>query len=158
MILFLYTSCSKYRFKGIARVTKNIPKARLRRGELARLTGVNLETIRYFEKVGLLDEPQRTEGGHRLYGPRDVRILRFVRRARELGFAPGEVRAILQLGGPGAASCDEVHEIATHVLELVRTKLADLARLERLLTSTVAQCSGGITPECPVIEMIEEQA
>ncbi len=124
-------------------------------GELARLTGVHIETIRYFEKVGLLDKPDRTQGGHRVYANEHVRRLSFIKRARELGFSPSEVRAILSLGGPEDACCDEVREIAIHHLEQVRSKMADLARLEHLLASTVERCSGGHVPECAVIDMLE---
>lgn len=127
-------------------------------GELARRTGVHIETIRYFEKVTLLDPPDRTEGGHRVYSEQHVRALSFIKRARELGFTPQEVRTILNLGGPGKACCDEVQEIAVHHLEQVRSKMADLARLERLLTSTVERCSGGHVPDCPIIDMLESTA
>lgn len=127
-------------------------------GELSRRTGVHIETIRYFEKVGLLDKPGRTDGGHRVYAEHHVRALSFIRRARELGFTPEEVRAILNLGGPGEAHCDEVREIAVLHLEQVRRKMADLARLERLLATTVKRCSGGHVPECPVIDMLESAA
>ena len=125
-------------------------------GGLARRTGVHIETIRYFEKVGLLDAPDRTEGGHRAYAEHHVRALSFIKRARQLGFTPKEVRAILNLGGPEKACCDEVQEIAVHHLEQVRRKIADLARLERLLASTVERCSGGHVPNCPVIEMLDD--
>ncbi len=130
----------------------------IRRGELARRTGVNLETIRYFEQTGILAEPPRSEGGHRIYDEHHVRTLAFVRRARELGFTPDEVRAILRLGGPGNAGCAEVRLIASHHLDLVRAKIADLARLERLLASTIERCTGGTAPDCAVIDMIEEEA
>lgn len=125
-------------------------------GQLSRRTGVNVETIRYFEKVGLIAAPPRTEGGHRVYGDDHLRALGFVRRARELGFSPDEVRGILALGGPGAASCREVQEIATRHLETVRRKMRDLARLEALFASTIERCSGDADPQCAVIEMIEE--
>lgn len=124
-------------------------------GALARRTGVHIETIRYFEKVALLDTPDRTEGGHRVYSEHHVRALSFIKRARELGFTPQEVRTILNLGGPGKACCDEVQEIAVHHLDQVRRKMADLARLERLLASTVERCSGGHVPDCAVIDMLE---
>lgn len=124
-------------------------------GQLARRTGVHIETIRYFEKVGLLEKPDRTEGGHRVFAEQHVRVLGFIRRARELGFAPSEVRAILNLGGPGEACCDEVQRIAVQHLEQVRRKMADLKRLERLLASTVERCSGGHVSECPVIDMLD---
>jgi len=124
-------------------------------GELARRTGVHIETIRYFEKVGLLDIPGRTEGGRRVYSDKHVRALTFIKRARELGFTPKEVRTILNLGGPENACCDEVREIAVRHLEQVRSKMADLAKLERLLASTVERCSGGHVPDCPIIDMLE---
>jgi len=129
--------------------------ASISRGDLSRRTGVNIETIRYFEKVGLLTAAPRTQGGCRVYGEQHVRALTFIRRARELGFTPDEVRAILNLGGPGEACCDEVREIALHHLEKVRLKMADLAKLERLLASTVERCTGGHVPECAVIDMLE---
>ncbi|MES2136953.1 MAG: helix-turn-helix domain-containing protein [Pseudomonadota bacterium] len=127
----------------------------LTRGELARRTGVNAETIRYFERIGMIPAPERTAGGHRIYDDRHARTLGFVRSARSLGFAPGEVRAILELGGPGRALCAEVRDIAAHHLEQVRAKIADLMEFERPLTSTIEQCSGRADAECAVIDMIE---
>lgn len=132
--------------------------ARLTRGELARRTGVNAETIRYFERIGVLSPPERTQGGHRIYDERHVRTLTFVRRAKNLGFTPDEVRAILDLGGPGTAACAEVRDIAEQHLRQVRAKIADLAEIEQLLTETVAHCSGEADPECAVIDMIEGPA
>ncbi len=126
-------------------------------GALSDRTGVNIETIRYFEKVGLLPAPPRTEGGHRSYGTEHVRTLAFIRRGRELGFTPDEVRALLELRQPGKASCCEVKEIAAHHLDRVRAKIADLTRLERLLTKTIDQCSGEAAPECPVLDMIDHR-
>ena len=126
-------------------------------GQLSRSTGVNIETIRYFEKVGLIEPPPRTEGGHRVYGDDHLRALGFIRRARELGFTPEEVRGILALGGPTDACCDEVREIASGHLHTVRSKMADLARLEKLLASTIDRCSGDHVPHCAVIDMIEQE-
>lgn len=137
-------------------IVMNAKKSRrITRGELARRTGVNIETIRYFENIGVLATPDRTEGGHRVYDEEHVRTLGFVRRARNLGFTPQEVRAILALGGPGKALCGEVRKIAEHHLEQVRTKLADLAELERLLTGTIQHCSGEAAPVCAVMDLIE---
>jgi MerR family mercuric resistance operon transcriptional regulator len=124
-------------------------------GELSRRTGVNAETIRYYEKVKLLPIPRRTAGGRRVYGPVETRILAFIRRARELGFTPNEVRALFDLGGPGKASCAEVRTIAAQHLEEVRAKIADLRKLERLLAKTVAKCSGRKVPDCPVIDILD---
>ena len=128
---------------------------RITRGELARRTGVNSETIRYFENIGILAAPDRTEGGHRIYDEGHVRTLGFIRRARNLGFSPEEVRTIVDFGGPGKARCAEVRDIAAHHLEQVQIKIADLTEIERLLTGTIEQCSGRPDPECAVIDMIE---
>lgn len=126
------------------------------RGELARRTGVNAETIRYFERIGILAAPQRTAGGHRIYDRSHVRALAFIRRARGLGFRPDEVRAIVALDGPGRATCAEVRAITSHHLEHVRAKIADLVEIERLLAMTIAHCSGRPDAECAVIEMIAQ--
>jgi len=130
---------------------------RLTIGKLSQLTGVNIETIRYYEKVKVLPAPPRTENGRRVYGPMEGRILAFVRRSRELGFSLDEVRALLRLGGPERASCREVREIAAHHLDDIRAKISDLRKLERLLTKTVAQCTGTTAPECPVLDILDIQ-
>src|SRR5229473_6663597 len=110
-------------------------------GELSRLSGVNIETIRYYERVKMLPAPPRTTSGRRFYGAKDLRILVFIRRSRELGFSPDDIRALLRLGAPGRASCTEVKEIAAHHLDDIRARLSDLKKLERLLAKTVARCS-----------------
>lgn len=85
----------------------------------------------------------------------DRRILIFIRRSRELGFSLGEIRALLRLGGPGKASCREVREVAARHLADIRTKLDDLKKLERLLSKTVARCSGKTAPDCPVLDILD---
>jgi len=123
-------------------------------GELSRATGVNIETIRYYERIKMLPSPRRTEGGHRVFGPVEMRSLAFIRRARELGFTLDEIRALLDLGGPGKASCRDVRKIAAHHLEHIRSKIADLVELEKLLAGTIAKCSGKIAPDCPIIDVL----
>ena len=125
-------------------------------GELSRRTGVNIETIRYYERVGLVEKPPRTQSGRRVYGGDHVRALALVRRSRELGFTPAEVRAILSLGGLGQTPCDEVREIAAHHLEGVRAKMADLAQLESLLATAIERCEGNGAATCAVLEMLDE--
>ena len=125
--------------------------------ELSRLTCVNIETIRYYEKIKMLPAPPRTEGGHRVYGAKETRLLVFIRRGRELGFTLDEIRALLDLGKPGKASCGEVREIASHHLTHIRSKIDDLAKLEKLLTNTIARCSGGKVPDCPVLDILDVQ-
>ena len=126
-------------------------------GELSRRSGVNIETIRYYERIKMLPKPPRTASGRRSYGAMDVRILAFIRRARELGFSLNEIRALIRLGGPEKATCREVRAIAAHHLGDIRTKLGDLKKLERLLAKTVAQCSGTTAPHCPVLDILDVQ-
>ena len=126
-------------------------------GGLSRLCGVNIETIRYYEKIKMLPAPLRTERGHRGYGPKETRILVFIRRGRELGFTLDQIRALLNLSGPGQAPCAEVREIAKHHIEDIRAKINDLTKLERMLRKTVAQCSGGKIPDCPVLDILDVQ-
>ena len=124
-------------------------------GELSRLTGVNIETIRYYERIKMLTAAPRTANGRRVYGAHDARMLGFIRRARELGFPLEDIRTLLRLGAPGNASCGEVRDIATRHLGDIRAKISDLRKLERLLASTVARCSGTKEPECPVLEILD---
>jgi MerR family mercuric resistance operon transcriptional regulator len=119
--------------------------------ELSRLTGVNIETIRYYEKIKMLRPPARTEGGRRVYGPTETRVLAFIRRGRELE----DIRALLALGAPGKTSCADVREIAAHHLDDIRSNIADLRKLERLLAKTIAQCSGSRAPDCPVLDILD---
>jgi MerR family transcriptional regulator, mercuric resistance operon regulatory protein len=125
-------------------------------GKLADLSGVNLETVRYYERIGLMPAPERTEGGHRLYSEAHQRRLTFIRRGRELGFGIGDIRALLDLAEPGHRSCEEVRPIAASHLAEVRAKIGDLTRLESILSETVSRCEGVISaPSCPVLEMLE---
>jgi MerR family mercuric resistance operon transcriptional regulator len=124
-------------------------------GELSRMTGVHIETIRFHERIKMLPAPPRTASGRRIYGSQQARILAFIRRSRELGFSLDDIRAPLRLGGPDKASCREVREIATRHLEDIRAKLDDLKKLERLLSKTVARCSGRTAPDCPVLDILD---
>ncbi len=124
-------------------------------GELSRLTGVNSETIRYYEKIRLVPLPPRSRGGRRVYGAVERRALAFVRRSRNLGFTLDEIRALLRLGGPERAPCGEVRELASQHLADIRVKIADLRRLEKVLSDTIAKCASGRTPKCPIIEVLD---
>ena len=124
-------------------------------GELSVMTGVNIETIRYYERVKMLPAPRRSGNGRRVYGETEVRTLAFVRRARGLGFSLDEIRALLRLNGPGQASCGEVRDIATRHLQDIRSKIGDLRKLERLLAKTIARCSGATAPKCPVLDILD---
>jgi MerR family mercuric resistance operon transcriptional regulator len=124
-------------------------------GRLSRLSGVNIETIRYYERIKMLPPPPRTPSGRRVYDATHLRMLAFIRRSRELGFSLDDIRALIRLGGPDKASCREVREIATHHLGDIRAKLDDLQKLERLLARTVARCSGRTAPDCPVLDILD---
>jgi MerR family mercuric resistance operon transcriptional regulator len=126
----------------------------LRRADLARATGCNLETIRYYETAGILPPPARTDAGHRTYGAADVQRLRFVLRARELGFSLDDIRGLLGLGDGALRSCAEVKErTETHLAE-VRAKIADLQRIEAVLSETASQCTGASVPDCAVLSSL----
>jgi MerR family transcriptional regulator, mercuric resistance operon regulatory protein len=132
-----------------------ITKARgLSIGQMAETAAVNLETIRYYERIRLMPKPDRTTAGHRSYSSEDARRLTFIRRARELGFSLDDIRALLALAQPGKSSCGDVKAIASAHLADVREKMADLARLERTLAETVKKCVGGRAPTCPVLEVL----
>jgi len=124
-------------------------------GELSKYCGVNVETIRYYERIKMLSAPPRTASGRRVYGPAEKRALSFIRRSRDLGFTLEEIRALLDLGGPERASCADVHKIASAHLAKVRSKLSDLAKLEAILSETVARCTDGAAPDCPVLDILD---
>jgi MerR family mercuric resistance operon transcriptional regulator len=121
---------------------------------LSTRAAVNVETVRYYERIGLLPSPPRTEGGHRLYGEPHVKRLTFVRRSRELGFTIEEIRALLRLADERPPSCARARSLAINHLADVREKIAGLKRMERVLTQTVALCEEGDRPECPLLEAL----
>ena len=126
-------------------------------GRISRLSGVNIETIRYYERIKMVPAPPRTASGRRAYDLAHLRVLAFIRRSRELGFSLDEIRALIRLGGPEKATCREVREIAAHHLDDIRAKINDLRKLERLLAKTVAECSGQTVPDCPVLDILDAQ-
>ncbi len=134
------------------------PAKGLQRAELARRTGANLETVRYYEKVGLLPPPPRTASGYRSYDKAHERRLSFVLRARELGFSLEEVRALLRLVDERDQPCAEASRLAAAHLADVRAKIADLRRMEGVLKKVVAQCGDGTRPDCPLIETLFREA
>jgi len=122
-------------------------------GELSRLTRCNIETIRYYERIGLLPQALR-RGRYRSYRQPDVRRLAFVRRARELGFPIDTIRTLLALADGGAASCAQARDLAEAQLGDVRSKIADLARMERVLDEAVSACEAGDDAGCPLLETL----
>ncbi|GFE67112.1 MerR family transcriptional regulator [Litoreibacter roseus] len=134
----------------------NTSVSSIRRGDLARATGCNLETIRYYEKIGIMPDPPRSVKGYRSYDDAHVKRLNFVMRSRDLGFSLEEVRGLLGLVDDQSRTCAEVQVIAEDHLTDVRAKIADLKRIERVLSDTVARCTGDAAPECAVIDALLE--
>ncbi len=123
-------------------------------GELSKRTEVNVETIRFYERTGVLPKPPRSAGGHRLYGQDHAMRLNFVRRSRELGFSLDAVRGLLQLVDGSSHTCAEVRAITLDHLADIRRKIADLRRLARTLAEVAGKCRGGKVPDCPIIEAL----
>ena len=128
----------------------------IRRSDLARLTGCNLETIRYYENVGVMPEPPRTSKNYRTYDDTHVARLRFVMRSRDLGFTLEEIRDLLGLVDRKAGTCADVQTLANRHIGAVRAKITDLQRIEKVLSKTVSQCTGDEVPECAVIDALTE--
>lgn len=123
-------------------------------GEMARLTSTKVETIRYYETIGLLSPPARTGANYRTYSGRELGRLSFIRRGRDLGFSLEEVRELLRLSDNRGQSCEEVDRIAqSHLIEVER-KIADLMALGAELRQLVDQCQHGTIAECRIIDAL----
>jgi Cu(I)-responsive transcriptional regulator len=131
-----------------------MPDEQLSIGDLAKATDTKVETIRYYERIGLLPKPARTRGNYRSYRPDQLRRLSFVRRARDLGFSLPQVRELLSLSDQRRRSCEAVDAIAREHLTEVDRKIADLAALRRELDSIISQCGHGTVANCRIIEAL----
>lgn len=128
----------------------------LRTGELAAAAGVSRETLRYYERIGLLPEPRRSASGYRQYPSESVDRLRFVGRAQELGFTLAEVDELLALRVDDPEACDAVRGRATAKLSSVESKIAALRRIASTLGRLIEQCeSRETTVECPILEALD---
>lgn len=123
-------------------------------GGLSREADCKIETIRYYEKIGMLPKPRRTEGGHRLYTEDHLRRLRFIRRARALGFTLDDIRNLLTLSNGKRRSCGRVRSVAQAHLAEIRSKIEDLQSMESVLQDLVEQCTGKTVPDCPIIDSL----
>jgi MerR family transcriptional regulator, mercuric resistance operon regulatory protein len=122
-------------------------------GKLSQRTGVKIETIRYYEKAGLMPQAPRSKGGHRIYDQPLIDRLFFIRRSRELGFSLDDVRTLMGMGD-GEPNCSEVYDLTREHLQSVKAKIADLKKLEKTLSTIAGQCARGATPECPIIDAL----
>lgn len=125
-------------------------------GTLAKRTGTKVQTIRYYEQIGLLPEPGRTEGGQRRYGDADLDRLAFIRHARQLGFTLEAIRELLDLSDNPSRSCAEVDVIAHRQLKEVEARIAQLEALRKELKRMLRECSRDTVSDCRVLEVLRD--
>ena len=132
--------------------------AALTTGELARRGGVNRESIRFYEREGLLPAPPRTAAGYRKFPPDSVRRVRFIKRAQDLGFTLREVKELLALRFDPGSSCGDVRRRADAKLQDIGRKIHDLRRMKEALARLAAACPGrGATGDCPILESLDAE-
>lgn len=123
-------------------------------GDLGKATNTKVETIRYYESIGLLPKPARTSGNYRAYGQIELGRLSFIRRARDLGFSLDQVRAMLSLADDRTCDCAGIDRIAREHLEEVERKIADLTALRQELSAVIRSCAGSTIADCRIIEAL----
>ncbi len=123
-------------------------------GELAGRAGCLVETVRYYERAGIMPSPPRSQGGHRQYTFEHLKRLNFVRRCRDLGIDLARTRGLLGLVDEGGDTCAQVRGIANDHLAEIRGKLSDLRKMERVMKDMVAACDDGKIPACPIIDAL----
>ena len=124
--------------------------------EAAASSGCHLETIRYYERMGLMPKPHRTASGYREYSDGEVDRLRFITRSRDLGFSLDEIRSLLRLESDRTLSCSEIDAIAREHLADIRSKIRELNRIARELDRTIGACSGGARGQCSILATLRE--
>lgn len=131
----------------------------MRIGEVSRLAGVNIQTLRYYERRRLLPEPDRHPSGYREYGPETVRLVRFIKRAQELGFTLREIGELIQLRKNDSRSGTEVRALATAKLQDVERRIHRLGAMRNALRGLIKACAcEGASPTCPIIEALDDSA
>ena len=131
----------------------------MRIGEVAARAGVNIETLRYYERRGLLKAPERQGSGYRAYAEGSVKIVRFIKRAQELGFTLADIDGLLRLAEGGPESCREVRALATAKIEDLEERIATLQAMRESLQALVRTCNRrGTKRECPLLSAIEAMA
>lgn len=130
----------------------------LKAGDLARMAQVNRETIRFYEKQGLLPKPERTPGGYRHYSKTDLDRLVFIKNAKRLGFSLSEIKELLALADGKMTTCTDVRQIARSKLDFVSSQIKSLTKLKKVLSKLVDQCSRSTSiSECPIIESLSTE-
>jgi Hg(II)-responsive transcriptional regulator len=131
----------------------------LRTGEVAAQAGVNVQTLRYYERRGLLKEPERRQSGYREYPPDAVQLIRFIKRAQEIGFTLTEIEDLLRLRSDQRASCSDVRAAAQEKIDDIEQKIRSLRAMKRALGVLVSSCtSDGSTRECPILEALDDRS
>jgi Hg(II)-responsive transcriptional regulator len=129
----------------------------MRTGEVAEAAGVNIQTLRYYERRGLITEPPRRQSGYRIYASDTVRIVRFVKRAQELGFTLAEVEGLLDMAAGGPENCDAAHDLAMQKIRELGVRIASLKAMRSSLQRLAATCELPRSErECPIIESLAE--
>ncbi|HQT65664.1 MAG: hypothetical protein B7Z71_05230 [Acidocella sp. 21-58-7] len=123
-------------------------------GIVAGRSGCGIETIRFYEKAGVLPRARRSEGGRRVYDDRDVARITFIRRARELGFSLNEVRGLLALAEGNGDACEKVQSITLRHLDDIAAKISDLTTMQAVLNALVTRCAEGDNTACPLIDTL----
>ena len=127
-------------------------------GQLAKIAGVGVETVRFYERKGLLAEPNRRPSGYRQYGEEVVNRLRFIKRAKELGFTLNEIKELLSLRLDPTTTCADVKERAEEKIDDIEAKIRTLRRMKNALVKVTKACSGrGGTSECPILEALDKE-
>lgn len=130
----------------------------LRTGEVAALAGVNVQTLRYYERRGLITEPERRPSGYREYPAETVRLIRFIKKAQDLGFTLTEVEDLLRLRGDRTTTCVDVRARAQAKVDDIEGRIRSLRAMKRALTVLVDSCaSDGSIRECPILEALDER-
>lgn len=127
-------------------------------GQLARAADVGVETIRFYERQRLIEQPPRRRSGYRQYPPQTVVRVRFIRRAKELGFTLNEIRELLSLRVDPDRTCADVRSMARTKIATIEAKMAELAKMRRALDRLARVCRGsGPTSECPILDLLENE-
>ncbi|MBL7960397.1 MerR family transcriptional regulator [bacterium] len=127
-------------------------------GQLAKAADINLQTIRYYERIKLLPKPKTKESGYRQYTPQDLSRLLFVKRAKELGFTLKEIGLLLTLKVDKKKTCADVREMAESAIIMIQGKIQTLDKFVQALNQLAKQCHGvGPTSECPILEFLEDE-
>jgi MerR family copper efflux transcriptional regulator len=126
-------------------------------GQVAKRTGMTVETIRFYEKQGLLGKPQRSASGYRQYPESEVKRIRFIQRAKDVGFTLKDIKELLLLRTQPDVSCADIQNKATAKIEDIEQKITDLQRMKNALAQLADQCTGeGALSECPILDALED--